>query len=382
MTNYYVSKTGSDANDGLSLVNAKKTLAAAGSVSSAADTIYVYPGVYQESMLPIRRHWTGVGRVVIDAALDDYIFDNAGDASTGSQGSVTDIGCRGAFLAVFGPGRAAASSTRCIFYSRCHFRYAPADVTMTECVFLDWALGRTGASFLRCLFMNSQLENIFGKVVGCVFLGTPLDGRWYNLEPYGLRIIDSNVYSVVDATHTLNDETTLAAAQANGYDEHSVIVTDPVDLTTLHPLIGSILPVAGEYNGQCGPYRSAHVISPTTNSAIWDAPHSSTGLSQDVNGGWVIDAPGSASLVTQVIDLGTPKMLRRVRPIVDMDDTGGVIDTTTGDNRLTIRFRHSTTSFAAGDASPAWQEIDLDQDLSVVCQYYQMDIKIRTDGDY
>lgn len=400
MTIYYVAKDGDDSNDGLSWATAKKTLAASSVVAVAiSDVVCVSSGVYEENNLWAGLNYVpnvvGVGRVVLDGSGSDSIFrPNLG-------GSALYLGLNNLTFRNATYAQRGKQSFQQPKFVGCTFMACPpmlnaANYSRIEsCAFVSCAAMNTyynsfsSVSFSQCSFYDTRLVESSPatvSLVNCIFHNATLTGD-YHAAPKAGGSHEYNAYHVVDADHSIAGYTSLAAYQAAGYGAGSLVSADPFidpDNGILNLTGNSSLLFRGAYGARIGALPAAHVLSPNSNAANWNAPEDSTGLEQDASDYWLLTNPGTGTYRSVVIDLGASKNIRRIMPIVDMGVNGEVLDYSLADaapTQLTMRWRASATPFVDSDVTPAWTESIIDYDLlAATYRYIQVELTPRTNG--
>lgn len=398
MSQLYVAKDGNDANNGSSWALAKLTVQAAVTAAASGDTINIASGLYSENITTTGGKvltFLGVGYVVLEApsglgfifsngsgalnvTCQNLIFRNAAGAIVGIQNtsdSADVVSCRFDGISTHGVSHQSAGSM---------------NITLFKCSFFGVSnaiFPRGGATNIRkCTFVdcanpinNSGAPNPVNSILDCIFYSVAAVTRWHP----GAATCDGNVYSAIDATHPVGVTfTSLASWQATGKDARAAIDAAPFIDKTLgiyHLPTTSTHLRRGVDFGHSGAYPAAHVLSPNTNAATWNAPFASAGLAQDGSGYWV----GAGAYVSQVIDLTMNRMVRRLMPIFAMTPPAHVLDYAIADaapRQWTFRWRASVNAFAAGDPTPAWTESSLTQDVLAVHRYVQYEYTLRTDG--
>lgn len=397
---YYVDQGhGNDANDGLSWGSAKQTISGAAQIAADGDTILIGPGVYDEVITQntaltyqAQQRWTvQLKAIVISASsvtLQGLYFkadSSGGSVIYNSGGDLTIDDC---ILQMSNTGQLLYTPynlqmTKTVIYSsstNAGYNYITfRDGTINACTIYDpgssaliAVLGTTSCTISNCIFRKDSTK------------------RYIEIQnsPTNL-LLDYNCYwpaiaSNRDVSINGTSYTSLASLQANGYETNG-LEADPQFPEEEWPYlpIGSPLLSAGN-NGRIGALPAAVLFSKNLNN--W-----SDWLSTDcsyISQKWVLnDGVNEGHVDSQVIDVGTDYLMTGAdisaiqtfpTHVVDATSSGVVPET----QSFYIRGQDSATgSFQPTDATPSWQEININEDnLLGPWRYIQIRIVMRSDG--
>ena len=178
----YVSKAGSDANNGLTTNTPKATVQGAINISTAGNTTIIGTGVYKESILT---NWTNAAIIVFSAdGTVKFLGNNANACSLApNAGSGINFSLNGIiFENYLTLGNANGSGTAIYSFNNCTFIYiqsitSVSTPTFNNCIFINCVIAvRAGGNtnnfqFLNCIFINTTTSGAVGahRYTSCYF---------------------------------------------------------------------------------------------------------------------------------------------------------------------------------------------------------------------
>jgi len=427
MATVYVCKDGSDSNNGSTWALAKLTIQGGLNVASTGDTVRVGPGVYNEQLL-MRKTGTfvltlqGDGYVILDPSPQGGAYQIAIDfsASTSGTWTINDIIVQTCTHAVHltMTGSDAASNT--FNFNRCTFRNHSLvfpyvyDYTrvlnVADCVFVGgtYALQDYGGTHLSALFEWCTFDNIAQTIARnaaytsltvkhCIF--TKNGSHFFIPTTTGSIVLDYNCtwYDGTSVSRWASTNySTLATWKAASSQDTNSVSEDPVYVDRVKRAL-SLYSTSPIY---------ADIDEGGVKGAGYRQGKKSTGMSKnDPGGNWAnrilsntqVNASDNIELKdstngygrTPVINLGSIKDIGCINIITNITVAmypANVPDYSTSDTqpkRMKIRWRGSYSSFADGDSTPAWSEIEpsaIGQDVNYLAQYVQVEATLRDNG--
>jgi len=421
VADFYVDGShGDDGDNGSSWALAKASIGGAITAASNDDTITVAPGLYNESVIVNKA-------LTIQAAQRlTSIIHNSGN----TRPVTLQLATGGIALAGLRIMQTYASATQSILYDAttisgtntvtdCYLgslfttanRYGSVHVQRTDligCV-VDVSLTDSG----RALTLRDE-----STVTGCTVAATSTHGtsRVIRLGAGGDYAITDNVfvlssnnpyliatsapntllldydryYPAIDANHEFTIDgttyTSLAAAQAAGY-ENNGSEGDPEFADTARKAFfipkGSALLTAGSSGGRVGAWTGAQTFSAGANAwSAWTGTNCTY-----VGDQWTLDdGQASGTVLSPVIDLGAAYDVTGLAFDGTQTFPTNIVDTTNAGaspEYQTVEIRGQAASFASGDGTPAWQEVNLNAEASPALggwRYVQARVTLRSDG--
>ena len=204
-------------------------------------------------------------------------------------------------------------------------------------------------------------------------------------------LLDYNRYvDAISASKELNISgtlyTSLAAAQAAGYENHGS-EGDPefadADRKAFFIPKDSALLTAGSSGGRVGAWTGAQTFSAGANAwSAWTGTNCTY-----VGDQWTLDdGQASGTVLSPVIDLGAAYDVTGLGFDATQTFPTNIVDTTNAGaspEYQTVEIRGQAASFASGDGTPAWQEVNLNAEASPALggwRYVQARVTLRSDG--
>ncbi len=404
MTDFYVSVlSGDDANDGLTLVTAKKTINGVLSpVSDEFDTIFIYPGIYKEEIDQQQAQiFEAVGKVILDAEFKrKWIWKGENGTRKWTMKGFEFRNCHGGAIQYGGnvgnddisnPSPSDDIVENCIFRD-CSSVIRPVDTDMYfrfednlvyNCNFIGMVvLSSSGTTIFRNNTFHNCEKGLFSKENHPNSLIIE-DNIFSNIRDFATRhdttvvlsSIDGNIYNLSLGTSygiiNITDYTTLLDWQSVTGDEAGSQDTDPL-FANSDGGVFSILPgspaesgsLTGGYVGarftEYGWYNDAIVSSGVT---LVNTQFRNPGYGSGIS---LVDGQASGTIELTPLDMG---QIRNISGILDRfveNSNDGFIDTNPLDNalpsgELTIEFRIADTLVALSGAS--YEELNLRDQL-------------------
>lgn len=403
---YYVSKAGSNLNNGLSWATAKQTLQAAvnlcpltnstasGNWSSDTvyDTIKIRPGVYGEQVDVARRHLKlvgvdfmedggGKGRVIVDGEdLRPHCL-NIGVSMVHTHTQLEGLELRRAQTSLFGNSLGGNWNLECY---DCELHSAPEglynlSVRLYRSLIRDMRTSTANGVFGQfvvtrgeygtqwyydCTFANGPaakpmlfFDRVYPKIYRCIFVKCPIMVHWRDAT-VGVDV-DYNGYDFTSGkmlwSTSSTDVLSLAAFQAffpATHDVHSLELDPAVDIADAakglwSPTLAGSLSTASELGEKIGALFPGFGMSINRNPTFW-SDGTLTNLEQRSNGNFVIvDGEQVGLYTTPVVDLGDHYRLYglRIADVLERYPTD-VVDADIDDepNRHNFEYRFSRIS--------------------------------------
>lgn len=412
MAEYYVSKEGDDSTgDGLSWATAWKTLGkAATTLGTAAigEVVNIGPGRYTENML-----WAGVDDIPIIVGHGHVVIDGDGGVVFDMNDGVYPLGDVGVSNIIFVNCQRVMDNnftdpvgrfTNCEFWN-CHpANYSRNSGRFYNCLFVNcsdsgqdyWTYGNApvykSPVFSQCTFVNTRLKSgssvvELGTITNCIFHNPSLTGDYFDIPNNEPINIANNCFTVVDADHTINGYSSIAAFEAaHSTAVDNFIIASPFqdyDNDVFSPVNNSQLALG--YNARTvGAFPYAHVLSPNVNSAAFAAPDHTDNVEQDGDV-WKLTSAG-AGVLSWYRDLGNAYNVTGLDVIGTITDAGHVWDTDNSDGDLTYLIKGSASPFTPVTSAPTagvdgWQLANHGESISLASvRYVQVWIVPRTNG--
>ncbi|MFA6065164.1 MAG: hypothetical protein WCW44_00440 [archaeon] len=429
MATLYVSKSGSDSNDGSSYALSKLTIQAAVNASLTGDTIIVGSGLYNEKISSVNGKsltLSADGTVVMDgtALASNPFFSftgiltvNIGPATTGGQWIFqNNVGTSLCYYS--GTNAAAVNYTNCTFISNSNsygvYFYSGTtsdSFTVTNCVFSGFTAGVYGlgaaaqitVNAYRCTFYNctygiSSTNSTTGGVMGVLSLNifSNCTTAWKQGSSSAITYLNDNqYYSITNWQISTNTYTTLAQVQAVGtnYDSRSAVAdpqfADPANNIFYPKVASSVSPYVGAFpysftQGSANDSLGKWNIIPAAghDNSGWYNPDGNV-TKNGTTGNFELTSGTSGVLWSPVYDVGSIQTISKVSLSKAEIWGSNMIDTTKTDtkpNYQTIEVRASTSSFNQDDADIAWTEVKTEIAFTGMSgRYVQLRLTMRTD---
>lgn len=405
---------GNDSNDGLTRPTAKATLAGSRAAYTAGnDIVLVRPTIYLE------------GNISFTASNDDNVLVRNDPFYSGMP--IFDFEFRADYLTGTFATNAYFAVSRAMKWFNIHFRDMRSDAApmklessdgwVIHCVFEYRGGGTSGAGVGTWNASNGNPFNVYN----CTFLNitTPTNGEGtsaitrncyapqsttMNPDPTGPPVVENCAY--IGGTGDDYDTTVVdpGLRDINSLDFRLDPTTVPADYNTFMTggynggRIGAFGRSGFYYNNQIPQFRflSPDPLSGNPNLAWENEGPNGTNTYTDGTPGDIIEDAATdelkIDLVTTplatggrvrsgVFDLGTagnPVFTSAVFSAFEDGPSGALIDTNTTLPQK-FEYRTSATSFAAGDVSPAWVEMDATDVIGSTDRYIQFRVTFRTD---
>lgn len=423
---YVNAVTGNNANNGLSAGAAKKnfagakasTAAATASTSSSPDIVLVAPGVYYEDEDVVWSAATDVNVVYISDGTGEVIVDFENRHGVGVSGNTayainwrftTAVIFVGITFRNFPRGTIGAASgsyglmqfngtnrpkcINCVFYQRdgaASSGRALFNVLAENCSFYNLERGIDVNHSMLTSVTNSEYYGNYFKTVTTPFTG-PVSGtvtRDYNALPGNTETNGLN-------TSSANTDPGFRGVSTDDFRINPTADTVAWDKFLTLGRFGGRISAAGR-GGPYYDYRypQLRMITPAPTSAIvpWenDPTYTSGGtlgtvIQDGTTGELKIDLATTPTATdararSDVYNLGSssPNLATTSVFRFESPTLGAVIDTNTTYPRK-WEYRSSGTSFAKGDGSPSWIEVEAGTYINVSDQYLQFRVTFRTD---
>ena len=410
MSTFYVNKSGNDGNSGASHAAAKLTIGGAITAAISGDTINVGTGNYNETVNPAGKNLTfnADGYVVLDG---QSTLANGITIFTAAFCTFNDFVIRGYTTAglnlSFNFGTGTTTFNRCIFHNCMYGAYAYFNDTTLSTVFryclaYDCTYGFNAAhaagivNWFNCTAVDCTtgfLKNGAGTFTGYNNIASNCTTLFHASNTTNI----TNDYNLLYFDGTANAKwgstpyTTLATWQsASGKDANSTSA-DPLfndrakDSYTLQAASTGFTGgyVLGGYPEQKGAFtRLVTAISSNINPTLISGGVF-VNTSQDGSGNIQLDSGSSGTFAIDVLNYAVSRNIRKAHTKSSETYPASVIDDSIADsapNRKKYEYRYSDTAFLKGDASPSWNTIEIDQDITVSARYWQFRFTLRTNG--
>lgn len=436
MTTYYVNKSGSDSNNGLSAATAFLSMGAGYEAAVSGDDIIVGAGVYYESIpnaskgFPNGIIFKADGLVIMDGmgSLQHGILGTSSNTnfhmvplSAGSGFIITNY--REGIRTGGWPSSNNPQFKSCIFQDNLTGAFVGGRSQDPSMLFEDCAWVRNNTAvrtfeggpaqydFRRCTFYGNVLGlwmQIARSVVvdSCVFhpgsissatllrlgIGAPLVLRAANHNNYTFtggavnRIDNTNYSTLATYVPAINaDQSRIDFLEQDSTDHDPQFLDGANNLLRLKGVSASHTLGSGIPNGRQGAYPAGFAVSNNENTADWTTNATLTNVT--LNGDkYEITAFGSDGIIeTGIFNLGSAQapgklwidqLIKYPLQVIDHDKTD------TQPNRLTVEVRGGASAGAVSAA--AYQPVDIGGNLSAVIagpfQYWQVKFTLRSDG--
>jgi hypothetical protein len=417
MATYYVNKSGSSGNNGTTPALAKLTIAQGMALCTTGDTVIVGSGTYAERI--------SYG-VAINLYADGVVYlDGTGIITTGIVVTMT-IGTSNCTMAAHPTNGGkwiiknwnVNSVTFGTFYANCNngivqhninnvelygnvnnsvgVYISNGTVNVANCVFSGFGLygiyytGNQGNSFTSNTFYNCGIAinstvstytqyNIFHTNTTSVkFTSNPTTTLNYNIyySTTNLLTVNTTNYTILSAVQAINSE-------LQGYSANPSLI-DPANGVFFLGSVGTYgaYPYSSITKGASANSDGKWIITGATDNTGWyNADGNITKNGTD--GAFELSAGVSGVLLSPVYDLGATYSNTKISLASQQTWPTNMIDQTKTDirpNYQTVSLRASSVSFNQGDATPSWNEVNIESPLSGINgRYLQAKITMRND---
>ena len=416
MADFFVDGShGDDSDNGSSWALAKASIGGAIAAASNDDTITVAPGVYAEA-LTVSKNLTIQAAQRLTARITQTAATTVNITATGTvvlSGLYIVMGTTRYITAVYdtaGQLTLTDCMLSCVTPGRYTIMLNATNASVTNCCFYR---GAGGAGYGGRILISFGAGTC--SVVGCTLYGacdtygairlttgdySIIDNIVQSLsnQPYvrtfgapNTLLLDYNRYvDAISADKELNISgtlyTSLAAAQAAGYENHGS-EGDPEFADTTRKAFfipkDSALLTAGSSGGRVGAWTGAQTFSAGANAwSAWTGTNCTY-----VGDQWTLDdGQASGTVLSPVIDLGAAYDVTGLGFDGTQTFPTNIVDTSNAGaspEYQTVEIRGQAASFASGDGTPAWQEVDLNAEASPALggwRYVQARVTLRSDG--